>query len=215
MLRQAAVVVGLAAVLDQAHDLGIENVLCLRGDPPRGETRFTPVAGGFAHSVELIRFVKGRNQFTIGAAGYPEGHQECPDKYLDWDRCAAKVEAGAEFIITQLFYDVRDFFEFAEYLRERKKLKAPVVPGVLPFLSAEQIRRFASLCGARLPETVQRRLQELAHDDESVRQYGVELCTEICRTLLDAGAPGLHIYCLNRAQCATEILQNLGLAPSN
>ena len=126
----------LGAVLEEAHGLGIENILALRGDPPRGQTSFQPVAGGFRYAVDLIRFVKSQNSFAVGAAGYPEGHIECQDKCLDWDRTVAKVEAGAEFVITQLFYDARDFLEFEDYLRNRRGVKVPIVPGILPFLSA-------------------------------------------------------------------------------
>ncbi|HXG09162.1 MAG TPA: methylenetetrahydrofolate reductase [NAD(P)H] [Gemmataceae bacterium] len=204
----------LAAVLRQAHDLGIENILALRGDPPRGQTEFRPVAGGFAHAIDLIRFVKSQNCFTVGAAGYPEGHIECQDKYLDWDRTAAKVEAGAEFLITQLFYDINDFLEFEDYLRNKKGVKVPIVPGVLPFLSAEQIKRFTALCGAKLPPAICRRLEEYGSDDEAVRRLGVEVCTDLCRRLLDHGVPGLHIYCLNRYPSTAELLRNLGLAKS-
>jgi methylenetetrahydrofolate reductase (NADPH) len=199
-------------VLDEAHGLGIENILCLRGDPPKGQTEFKAVEGGFSFALDLIRFVRSRNTFTIGAAGYPEGHIECSNRQLDWDRCLAKIEAGAEFIITQLFYDVHDFMEFEDYLRNRKNVKVPIVPGILPFLSTEQIKRFTSLCGSKLPEELRRRLEEWAHDDEAVRQVGVEVCTEMCRKLLDHGVPGLHVYCLNRSQSSTEILRNLGLA---
>jgi methylenetetrahydrofolate reductase (NADPH) len=202
----------LAAVLDEAHDLGIENILALRGDPPKGQETFVPTEGGFAHAVDLIRFVKTRNCFTVGAACYPEGHVECPDKQLDWDRAAAKVEAGAEFLISQLFYDPQDFFAFEEYVRTKRGVKVPIIPGVLPFLSTEQIRRFTSLCGAKLPDAVCRKLDQYGDDHESVRRLGVEVCTAMCRELLDRGAPGLHIYCLNRAASATELLQNLGLA---
>jgi methylenetetrahydrofolate reductase (NADPH) len=202
----------LSQVLDQAHALGIENVLALRGDPPRGEVQFQPVPGGFTYAIELLRFVSDRNQFALGAAGYPEGHLECPDKRLDWDRTAAKVEAGAQFLLTQLFYRVDDFLEFEDYLRHRRGVRVPIVPGVLPFLSAEQIKRFAKLCGAKLPTDLSRRLDFFADDDEAVRQLGVEVCTDLCRGLLDHGVPGLHLYCLNRAASCREILQNLGLA---
>ena len=202
----------LGDVLDEAHTLGIENILCLRGDPPKGQTEFHAIEGGFAYALDLIRFVKGRNHFTIGAAGYPEGHVECSNKQLDWDRCVAKVEAGAEFIITQLFYNVEDFFAFADYLRNKKQVRVPIIPGVLPFLSTEQIKRFTSLCGSKIPDPLRKRLEELAHDDEAVRQVGVEVCTEMCRKLLDAGVPGLHIYCLNRSSSTSEIVRNLGLA---
>ncbi len=203
----------LAAVLDEAHALGISNILALRGDPPRGQATFEPVAGGFAYAVDLIRFVKSRNCFAVGGAGYPEGHIECGDKYLDWDRTVAKVEAGAEFVITQLFYDARDFLEFEDYLRHKRGVKVPIVPGVLPFLSTEQIKRFTKLCGAKLSADLHARLESLAGDDESVRQLGVEVCTDICRQLLDHGVPGIHFYCLNRVPSCTEILRNLGLAP--
>ncbi|MBL8797728.1 MAG: methylenetetrahydrofolate reductase [NAD(P)H] [Planctomycetia bacterium] len=201
----------LGDVLDQARELGIENILALRGDPPRGETTFKPTAGGFGHAVELIGFVKARKHFAIGGAFYPEGHIECGDKQLDWDRAAAKVEAGADFLISQLFYDANDFLECADYLRNRRGVKVPIVPGVLPFLSAEQIKRFTSLCGAKLSAELLKRLESLAHDDEAVRQLGVEVCTDLCRRLLDAGAPGIHVYSLNRVPSTRELLTNLGL----
>ncbi len=204
----------LAAVLDEAHDRGIENILALRGDPPKGQTTFQAVEGGFAHAVDLVRFVKARNGFHVGAACYPEGHVECKDKRLDWDRTVAKVEAGAEFLLSQLFYDANDFLEFEDYMRNRRGVKVPIIPGILPFLSTEQIKRFTSLCGSRLPEDLRRRLEANAHDEEAVRQIGVEICTDIARQLLDHGVPGLHIYCLNRVPSAAEIIHNLGLVPS-
>jgi methylenetetrahydrofolate reductase (NADPH) len=202
----------LGAVLDQAHGLGIENILALRGDPPRGQTSFQPVAGGLAFAIDLIRLVKSRNHFAVGGAGYPEGHIECRDRKLDWDRTAAKVEAGAEFLITQLFYDPEDFFEFHSYLRHKRGIGVPIVPGVLPFISGEQIKRIASLCGAKMSGELHRRIDSYGNDDESVRKLGVEVCTDICRRLLDFGVPGIHFYCLNRAPSGVEILQNLGLA---
>src|SRR5262249_38387080 len=127
--------------LKEADELGIENILALRGDPPKGQTEFRPVPDGFSYAVDLIRHVKNWNRFSIGAAAYPEGHIECPDKVLDWDRTAAKVEAGAEYLLTQLFYNVDDFLEFEEYLRNRRGVAVPIVPGVLPFLNTEQIKR--------------------------------------------------------------------------
>jgi methylenetetrahydrofolate reductase (NADPH) len=201
----------LAAVLDEAHGLGIENILALRGDPPRGETTFVPVAGGFRYAVDLIRFVKSQNSFAVGAAGYPEGHIECRDKQVDWDRTVAKVEAGAEFVITQLFYDARVFLEFEDYLRNKRGVKVPIVPGILPFLNTEQIKRFTSLCGAKLSGELCRQLEAFANDDESVRKLGVQVCTDICRQLLDHGVPGIHFYCLNRVPSCMEIMRNLSL----
>jgi methylenetetrahydrofolate reductase (NADPH) len=203
----------IASLLDEIDGLGFQNVLALRGDPPKGATEFQPTAGGFAYAADLVRFIKSNGyRFHIGCACYPEGHIECHDKHLDWDRTAAKVEAGAEFLITQLFYNAEDFLEFEDYLRNRRGVKVPIVPGILPFLSTKQIKRFTSLCGARLSESLLRRLEELAHDDESVRKLGVEVCTDLCRRLIDHGVPGIHIYCLNRVASAAELLHNLGYA---
>jgi methylenetetrahydrofolate reductase (NADPH) len=204
----------LAGVLEEVRALGLENLLALRGDPPKGEKEFTPVPGGFRYAVDLLQFIRARGGFTVGVAGYPEGHVECPDKYLDWDRTAAKVEHGAEYILTQLFYNVDAFQEFVDYLRNRRGVQVPIIPGVLPFLGAEQVKRFTSMCGATIPEGLRRKLDRLGGQDESVRQLGVEVCTDICRKLLDAGVPGLHLYCLNRVASCKELLQNLGLAPA-
>lgn len=201
----------LGSVLDEAKSRGIENILALRGDPPRGEKEFKAVPGGFSYAVDLIRFVRERGHFSLGAACYPEGHVECPDKQLDWDRSAAKVEAGAQFLITQLFYNIDAYFEFADYLKNRRGVQVPIVPGVLPFLGAEQIKRFTTLCGAKLPETLRADIERLAHDDESVRQLGVQFCSEMCAKLLKAGVPGIHLYCLNRAASCGELLRNLSL----
>jgi methylenetetrahydrofolate reductase (NADPH) len=201
----------LGMLADEIWSMGIRNILALRGDPPRGQTAFVPVDGGFRYASDLIEFVKARHPFGIGGAFYPEGHVECSDRIVDWDRTVTKVEAGAEFLLSQLFYDVNYFYECEEYLRKRG-VKVPLVPGILPFLNAEQIKRFTSLCGAKLSPEQTQRIESLAHDDESVRQLGVEICTELCRQLLDHGVPGLHIYCLNRVASTQELLQNLGLA---
>lgn len=202
----------LAGILDQTQRLGIENILALRGDPPKGQTAFIPEPGGFSYAVDLIAFIKKRWSFCLGAACYPEGHVECQDRKLDWDRAAAKVEAGADFLITQLFYDVRHFLDMEDYLRNKRNVKVPIIPGILPFLSAEQINRFTSLCGAQLPTTLQQRLAELAGDNEAVRQLGVEVCTDLCQKLIGHGVKGFHFYCLNRVPSTRAILHNLGLA---
>jgi methylenetetrahydrofolate reductase (NADPH) len=202
----------LECVIEEARGLGIQNLLCLRGDPPKGQTEFKAVEGGFSYAVDLIRFAKGQGDYCIGAACYPEGHIECKDKQLDWDRAAAKVEAGADFLITQLFYDWNDFLAFEDYLRNKRGVKVPIIPGVLPFLSAAQIKRFTSLCGSKLPADLLARLEKHAHDDEAVRRIGVEVCTEISRKALAHGVRGIHYYCLNRTPSVSEIMNNLGLA---
>lgn len=203
----------IAPLLDEAQALGIENLLALRGDAPRGETGFKSVPGGFAYATELVQFIKQRTSyFAVGGACYPEGHVECRDKYLDWDRTVAKVEAGAEFLITQLFYNIEDFLELEDYLRNRRGLTVPLIPGILPFLNAAQIKRFTSLCGAKLSDGLRQQLEAYAGDDESVRRLGVEVCTDLCQRLLAHGVPGLHLYCLNKATSCAEIVNNLGLA---
>jgi methylenetetrahydrofolate reductase (NADPH) len=203
----------LAEIIEQTRALGVENLLALRGDPPKGQATFTAVEGGFSYAVDLIRFIKERADFCVGAACYPEGHVECSDKRLDWDRAAAKVAAGADFLISQLFYDWDDFLKMEDYLRHKRGVKVPIVPGVLPFLKAEQIKRFTKLCGSKLPDPLLQKLEQLATDDEAVRQLGVEVTTDICRKALDHGVKGIHFYCLNRVPSCREIIHNLGLAP--
>jgi methylenetetrahydrofolate reductase (NADPH) len=202
----------LADVLDEARGLGIDNILCLRGDPPKGETTFKATEGGFANAVDLIRFVRGRADVGIGAACYPEGHIECPDKKLDWDRAAAKVDAGADFLISQLFYDADHFLAMEDYLRNKRGVKVPILAGILPILNTAQIKRFTNLCGASIPPALMAKLEAHATDDEAVRQLGVENATDMCRKLLASGVAGLHFYCLNRVASASEVIRNLKLA---
>ena len=202
----------LVGIMKEDEGAGIENILCLRGDPPKGQAEFHAVEGGFSYALDLIRFVKGLDApFCVGAACYPEGHVECRHKHDDWDIAAAKVEAGAEFLLTQLFYDWSDFLDMEDYLRQKRGVKVPIVPGILPFLKAEQIKRFTSLCGSKLPQPVARQIEKYAGDDDSVRKYGVEVCTAICERLMNRVA-GFHFYCLNRVQSCAEVMRNLGLA---
>ena len=185
--------------------------MALRGDPPKGQTAFQPVEGGFAYAVDLLRFIQQRGHFCLGAAAYPEGHVECSVKHDDWDRAAAKVDAGAEFLLTQLFYDTSDFLDMVEYLRNKRGVTVPIIPGILPFLSTEQIKRFTLMCGSKIPGPLRLRLEKHADNDESVRKIGVEVCTEIADRLLRQGSPGVHFYCLNRTPSVTEIMHNLKL----
>lgn len=197
-------------ILDEAKSLGIENILALRGDPPKGESEFQATAGGFAYSGELIPFVKERG-FCVGAACYPEGHVQSASKQEDWDRAVEKIELGADFLITQLFYDWQDFLEMEDYLRNKKGVKAAIIPGILPFLSTKQIKRFTSLCGSKLPADILTQLEKFADDDDAVQQLGVDVCTDICRKAMDHGVPGFHFYCLNRVPSCQAILRNLEL----
>jgi methylenetetrahydrofolate reductase (NADPH) len=202
----------LALYLDQAREVGLENILALRGDPPKGTDEFQAVEGGFSYAVDLIKFVKSRGDFCIGAACYPEGHVESMNKRVDWDHTADKAEAGADFLISQLFYDWSDFADMVDYLRNKRHVKIPIVPGILPFLNAEQIKRFTSLCGSKLMKPLRDQLERHSGDEEAVRQIGVDFCTSLCRKLLDLGVPGFHFYCLNRSPSSSQIVRNLGLA---
>ncbi|MBI3824293.1 MAG: methylenetetrahydrofolate reductase [Planctomycetes bacterium] len=202
----------LGSFLDDILKLGFENVLALRGDPPKDQPTFKATEGGFAYATDLIRFIRGRSQISIGAACYPEGHVEARYKHADWDIAAQKVEAGAEFLITQLFYDWSDFLDMEDYLRNKRNVKVPIVPGILPFLNAAQIKRFTGLCGSKLPSPIKAKIEQFANDDESVRKLGVEVCTELCAKLMTRVA-GFHFYCLNRVASSAEVLKNLGLAP--
>ncbi len=204
----------LGEVLGQARDLGIKNILALRGDPPGGNGEFTRTEGGFEFSSELVGYIREQGGFCIGAAGFPEGHIACREgKLVDWDRLKRKIDAGAEFIITQLFFDDADFFEFRDHLTKKLGVTVPICPGIMPILSTAQIKRFTTVCGARMSAKLVARLEELGEDDQAVVKFGIDYATRQCDELLKSGVPGLHFYTLNRAHSTTAILRNLALAP--
>jgi methylenetetrahydrofolate reductase (NADPH) len=199
-------------LLRKIQDLGVRNVLALRGDPPGGGV-FQTTPGGFEFSNELVEFIRQLGEFSIGVAGFPEGHIACKEgKYVDWVHLRKKIEAGADFVITQLFFDNADFYEFREHLTRQHNVTIPLVPGIIPILSAAQIKRFTALCGARLPEAVVAKLDELGDNDAAVAEFGIEYATQQCADLLRSGAPGIHFYTLNKAQPTLRIMQNLGLS---
>ena len=197
-------------VLERLDNMGIDNVILLRGDPPQGHSDFVPVAGGFRHATELIEHARENFRFGIAAACYPEGHSESLDLSADLGHTKLKVEKGADFLITQLFYDNNDFFAFLNRA-QRSGIEAPIIPGVLPILSTGQIRRFTALCGATIPAPLNAQLDKFANDDEAARDLGVEYATRQVRELWDAGVPGVHFYVLNRSYSVSKILANLGL----
>ena len=201
-----------ASVLAQARALGITNILALRGDPPGGSGSFVKTEGGFEFSYELVRFINDLGGFSIGVAGFPEGHIACAEgKYADWQHLKHKVDQGADFVITQLFFSNRHYFEFRDYLTSLG-VRVPLVPGIIPITSAAQIKRFGALCGADLPAALVNELDKRGEDDEAVTQFGIEYATRQCEELLRQGAPGLHFYTLNKARSTSEIVGNLGLA---
>ncbi len=200
-------------VVAQIRALGIKNILALRGDPPAGSGEFKKVEGGFEFSYELVRFIRELDGFSIGVAGFPEGHMACRDgRHVDWQYLKEKIDQGAEFVLTQLFFHNADFFEFRDYMANKLQVKVPICPGIIPIMSATQIKRFATLCGARLPKPLLARLEELGDDHDAVTEFGIEYATKQCDELLRAGVPGLHFYTLNKAEAAVRILSNLGLA---
>ncbi len=202
----------LASVLAEARGRGIKNILALRGDPPTGEAEWTATEGGFTYSSQLVAFLKELGGFSIGTAGFPEGHiAQKGGKMADWGYLREKIAAGAHFVITQLFFDNEDFYRFQEYLAKHG-VTVPIIPGILPVSSAKQTKKFTELCGARLPEPFLKRLDEIGEDDETATQFGIEYATEQCRALLNAGVPGIHFYTLNKVRSTTAIVRNLGLA---
>jgi methylenetetrahydrofolate reductase (NADPH) len=203
----------IGGVVSQARGLGIKNILALRGDPPGGNGVFKKTEGGFEFSHQLVTFLRELGGFSIGTAGFPEGHIACKEgKYVDWTRLKNKIDCGADFVITQLFYDNADFFEFRDHLTKKLGVSVPIFPGILPILSAGQIKRITSLCGARLPEALLAGLEKHADDDEGAMKFGIDYATRQCQELLASGAPGLHMYTLNKAHSTTEVLKNLKLA---
>lgn len=201
----------VSAVLEKIRMLGCKNILALRGDPPGGgEFKMTP--GGFEFAAELVRAIRGQNDFSIGVAGFPEGHiANKTGKLDDWRHLKEKVAAGADFVLTQLFFDNADFWEFREHLTGQLGVSVPLVPGIVSILSAGQITKFTQLCGAKIPGPLRKKLDELGDDDEAAAEFGIEYATRQCEELLRAGVPGLHFYTLNKSHSTVQVLKNLGL----
>ena len=201
----------LRHVVGQYADAGVRNVLALRGDPPGGpggEWRRHPE--GLDHADELVRLVRGLGDFSVGVAAFPDGHPESPGLEHDAEVLVAKQEAGAEFAITQFFFDADAYFRLRD-LAARMGVDMPIIPGLMPVTNLAQVERFARLSGARLPEDLVARLRSAGGDATAVRRVGVEAATALAARLLDGGAPGLHFYTLNRSTATTEVYAGLGL----
>lgn len=199
-------------ILAQARALGVRNILALRGDPPGGTGEFQKTEGGFEFSYQLVQLLRELGGFSVGVAGFPEGHIACKEgKQTDWQRLNHKIGCGADFVITQLFFDNADFFEFREYLT-RLGVTVPIVPGIIPIGSAAQIKKFTALCGAKLPDPLVAELEKRATDEAACAAFGIEYATRQCEDLLRQGVPGIHFYTLNKAAAVTSIVKNLGLA---
>ena len=199
----------LDETLHHMKDHGIENVLALRGDPPRGATGWTPVEGGFRHADELTAFVREHFSMSIGGACYPEKHHEAPSLEADIDNLKRKVDAGAEFLITQLFFDNDAYWRFVEKVRA-KGIDVPIVPGIMPVLNLTNLQRIASLSpGTAIPPGLLRAFETAEGDDEASLETGVDFAAAQCRALLANGAPGIHFYTLNRSKATIQTVAAL------
>jgi methylenetetrahydrofolate reductase (NADPH) len=208
-----ATVAELRQTLDRMRDAGIENVLALRGDPPRGQTAWTATEGGLSYSRELIELIRDEYDFAIGAACFPEVHIHAHDAESDLRYLKAKVDAGARFLITQLFYDNAAYYDFAARAREIG-IDVPIIPGIMPITDLNQIKRITGMCGATIPAELLRELELRADQPGAVSDLGVAHATLQCADLLANGAPGIHFYTLNRSPATRAILSALRiLAP--
>lgn len=199
----------LCQYLADARDRNVDFIVALRGDPPGGESEFVPVPGGLRHANELVALIRREfPQFGIAVGGYPEVHQEAPSAEVDLQNLKRKVDAGAEVVITQLFYQNEDFFRFRERY-ERAGISATLVPGLLPVTCLKQIERITSLCGASLPKSF---IDELGKrdDPEWQMQVGVDFATAQCQHLIESNVPGLHFYVLNKSEATSRVLTQLG-----
>ena len=200
----------LRSYLNSVDKLGIENIVALRGDPPQGETKFKPIEGGLSYANELVELIKQEfPHLGIAVAGYPEKHQEAPDMATDLKNLKRKVDAGADAVITQLFYDNKDFFRFRDAC-EKLGIAVPIVPGLLPVTNLSQITRITSLCGSTLPQSFVDRMSEKTTDEWQFNT-GVELAIEQSQELIDQGVPGIHYYVLNKSQATQRVLNAVSL----
>jgi len=200
----------ISAILDDLWNAGIRNVLTLRGDPPAGQSQFVPTEGGFAYASDLAKFVRSRRDFSIGVAAYPEGHPQCLNRTRDLEMLKLKQDNGGNFAVTQLFFDNADFYRFRD-AAAAMGIHIPIVAGIMPILNVEQIKRFVSMCGAKIPHPLLTRLESLEKDPDAVYAAGVEHAIAQCRDLLAHGVAGLHFYTLNKSKASVQIVQALGV----
>ncbi len=194
----------VGSILDTLEGGQVQNVLALRGDVPKDQPDFAPPEDGFAHANELAQFVAARGGFSIGGACYPEVHPEAPSAEVDLENLVRKVQDGAEFVISQLFFDNEKFFAFVDRVRAAG-IEVPVVPGIMPITSVKSIRRMTALGGGSIPNELDHELSKVDEDDEATLEVGITWATEQCRELLDRGVPGIHFYTLNRSPATRRI----------
>lgn len=196
----------IGEIIDDLRRNGVRNVLALRGDPPEGEKTFVATAGGFRYANELVAFIRDRCDLCIGAACYPEGHPEASSLEVDLENLKRKVDAGVDFLVTQLFFDNRNFLEFRERAA-RAGINVPILAGIMPILSVKQVKRFTRMCGATIPAELLRMIEAVEDDAEAVRHVGMYHTTRQCLALLDHEVAGIHFYTLNRSTATRAIYQ--------
>ncbi len=197
----------LGEIVDGFHSEGYRNIMALRGDPPQGETDFQVTEGGFAYASDLVAFIKARHpDICLGIAGYPEKHPEALSLDADLDALKAKTEAGGSFITTQLFFENDAYYAYVDKVRARG-IELPIIPGIMPVLSFKQIKRITQLCQSQLPPALESELSKIEDDPEAVRSVGVSWAQRQISELIERGAPGVHIYALNRAKSAIELIE--------
>lgn len=198
----------IAAILTRLRALDITTIVALRGDPPKGVEVPPPGKRDFGYARDLVAYIRERGGFQLAVAGYPEGHPESPSREADLARLKEKVDAGGDWIVTQLFFDNRDYFDFVRRCRQAD-IDVPIVPGIMPVTGYAQLKRFTAMCGAKLPPSLVALLEPIQDQPEAVIRCGIEYATRQCRELLSGGAPGIHFYTLNRTRSTSEILGNL------
>jgi methylenetetrahydrofolate reductase (NADPH) len=197
--------------LGEARRLGVAAIVALRGDPPKGETAFRPVAGGLRYAAELAALIRAEfPEFAILVAGYPETHQEAPSPEADLENLKRKCDAGGDVVVTQLFYDNADFFRFRDRCTALG-ITAPIVPGVMPVTNYAQVRRIASLCKARLPESFTTPFEAAGDDERAQFEAGVDFAARQVEELVAAGVPGIHFYVLNKSPATIRVLEHVGM----
>ncbi len=200
----------IKSILENMRARGIQNVLALRGDPPQDDPHWQPAKDNFRYSSELCAFIRRhfKDHFSIGVAGFPEGHLLCPDRDQDAGYLKLKIDNGADFVITQLFFDNKDYFTYVERLK-KLGVNVPIVPGILPITNYKSLVKFCAVCGARISEKARKTFEPIQDDPEATLKEGIRFAVQQCQDLLKGGAPGVHFYCLNKASPSDQILSAL------
>ncbi len=196
----------IGAVVDELRSKGLENILALRGDPPQGQNAFVPTEGGFGHANELVAFIRDRSNLCIGGACYPEKHPEATSIETDLENLKRKVDAGVDFLITQLFFDNAAFLSFRDRA-ERAGISVPIIAGIMPILSVKQVKRFTQMCGATIPKNLLKKIEAVEDDAAAVQHVGMYHATDQCMGLIENQVAGIHFYTLNRSTATRAIYQ--------